>query len=331
MNELTIAWMTARKDAKFDWFCDSLHAECGGSYFGLTVMAIDYWANPYGCTTSLHEDRRAYILQSLRCPGEQFKWSAPKPTPWQGPYRQGRKDWFAAANARNTAVCLCETEYICFVDDLTVLNPGWLAEALNAMRFEKTVTCGSYRKVRKLVVVNGEIMSWEPHLVDNGKGAQVDAGLDNRLSHIDPKATEHSCQGQWLYGCSCIMPVEALLEVNGWDERCDGMGTEDYCTGINMQKKGWKFRFAPKMLTLESEEGHHTEGQMARADYGKSPNDKSHAMLNLCLQGNGWSPVMFGNSDLRKLRTRVLEHQPFPTPPRNFLEWYNRKQIAELD
>ena len=331
---LTIAWLTSRRDACFDWFCDSLHRECGGAYDGISVIAVDYWANPFGCTPEMHEDRRAYILQSLRCRMGNFKWIAPKPNPWQGPYRQTREDWFAAASARNTAVCFCETDWLAFVDDLSVLQPGWLAEVHNAMRFEKTVTCGSYRKVKDLLVVNGEVAGFKPHLIGE-PGKQTDAGMDSRLQYVangqiaaHAKASLES--GSWLFGCSCAMPLEALLQVNGWDERCDGMGAEDTNTGINLAKKGWRFRYAPGMATLESEERHGAEPKFKCSDYGVSPNDKSHAMVALCLNGNGVSPVKFGNSDLRMLRTRVLERQPFPQPPRDMKEWYTGKLLAEL-
>ena len=329
--------MTTRKDACFDWFHDSLHRECGGSYEGLRVLAIDYWANPGGNTSAeilarpqLHEDRRTYIMNSLRCPGELFQWASPKPNPWQGPYRQTQVDWFAAASARNTAIALCKTDWICFVDDLSVFQTGWLTEVFNAMRLDRTITCGAYRKVRDLVVVNGETISFKANLVDDGKGGQIDAGIDSRLKHTKDGVAQMVQGGNWMFGCSVVAPVEAFLEVNGWDERCDGMGAEDTNTGINLQKKGWKFRYAPRMMTYESEERHHVEGQFKRSDYGVSPNDKSHAMLKLCQTGDGWSPVMFGASDLRKLRMRVQEGQPFPAPEKNLREWYTGTILSML-
>jgi hypothetical protein len=341
-NELTIAWMTSRKDACFDWFCDSLHRECAGEYSGIQVMAIDYWAAPWfdRSTASLiaqadvdslhaHEDRRSYIVNCLRAPMERFSWAAPKPCPWQGRYRQTREDWFAAANARNTALALCKTDWICYVDDLSCLVPGWLEAVYNSMRLDDTVTCGAYRKVRDLTVVNGEIVKFSPNLVDDGKGGKCDAGLDNRMKNArndDPIAA----QGNWMFGCSVVAPVKAFLSVNGWDERCDGMGSEDYCTGIAMQKRGWKFRYVPKMLTYESEERHHTEPSFKRSDYGTSPDDKSHAMLRLAQNGNGWIPNNFGIGDLARLRNRTAEGQPFPSPPRNAPEWYTGKLLCEL-
>jgi hypothetical protein len=338
-NEITIAWMTSRRDACFDWFCDSLHRECGGQYDGLRVMAIDYWANPWierivplnaaSYNTELlqrHEDRRAYILNALRCPAELFQWSAPKPNAWQGPYRQTRADWFAAASARNTALALCKTDWIAYVDDLTCLAPGWLGEVFNGVRLERTITCGAYRKALEMVVVNGELIRADPNLGADGK---TDVGLDNRVKHTREGAPQ-PCQGNWMYGCSLLAPVEAFLECNGWDERCDGMGSEDYCTGINLGKKGWKFRYAPKMMTVESEERHHSEPSFRRSDYGVSPDDKSHEMLRLSQSGNGWAPNDFGGQDLRKLRMRISEGQPFPVPPRDCREWYTKKLLSDL-
>ena len=338
-QELSICWMTSRKDAMWPEFCDSLHRECGGMYDGLRVMAIDYWANPHvtaasdneraALLTQMHEDRRSYILNGLRCPADIFQWAAPKPSPWQGPFRQTNEDWFAAANARNTALALCKTDWIAYVDDLSCLQPGWFAEAVNSMRLERTITCGAYRKVREMVVVNGELVGWKPNLVDDGKGGQIDAGIDNRAKHAkDGVATP--CTGNWMFGCSLIAPVEAFLEVNGWDERCDGMGSEDYCTGLSLAKKGWKFRYAPRMMTYESEERHHIESSFKRSDYGVSPNDKSHEMLKIAQTGNGWNPNDFGGQDLRKLRMRVCEGQAFPIPARNQREWYMKELLSSL-
>jgi GT2 family glycosyltransferase len=342
-NELTICWMTSRKDACFDWFCDSLHRETGGNYEGIHLIAIDYWACPWvrggnpvansEIVAMMHEDRRGYILNALRCYGDQFQWAAPKPSPWQGSYRQTKEDWFAAANARNTAVVLCKTDWICFVDDLTCLMPGWLTEVFNAMRHEKTVTCGAYRKVREMMVVNGELMGFKPNV--NGDGRDI--GLDSRLKHHPGEQSGPAAgglQGNWLFGCSCVMPLSALIEVNGWDERCDGMGAEDTNTGINLARRGWKFRYAPKMMTYESEERHHVEGQFKRSDYGVSPNDKSHEMLRICQTGaetkDGRRMGLAENMDITRLREKIRSRQTFPAPARDQREWYTGKSLSEL-
>lgn len=326
-DTLTIAWMTSRKDAQWEWFSDSLHNQCGGMYDNLRVIAVDYWANPFGGTPENHEDRRAYILNGLRAPGELFKWVCPKPTAWQGKFRQTKEDWFAAANARNTAIALCETEWIAFVDDLSVLMPGWLTEALAAMQYSKAVTCGSYRKIKDMMVINGEVMDgWKPHTNEAG----TDLGIDSRLKHFGRQNTDWVASGSYLFGCSVVAPVEAFLSVNGWDERCDGLGFEDACTGVNLQRKGWKFRYAPKLLTFESEERHHTEGQFKRSDYGISPKDKSHEILRMCQTGDGWSNSQtFGSGDLRFLRSQCAV-RGFPAPPKDMREWYTSKLLCEL-
>jgi glycosyltransferase involved in cell wall biosynthesis len=260
---------------------------------------------------------------------EHFAWSCPKPTAWQGRYRQTREDWFAAANARNTALCLCKTDWIAYVDDLSVLHPGWLENAFASMELPDTITCGAYRKVKDLTVVNGEIVGFKPNEVDDGKGGKIDAGMDNRMKHA-PNGDPIKANGNWMFGCSLVAPVKAFLEVNGWDERCDGMGSEDYCTGIALQKRGWKFRYAPRLMTYESEERHHIESSFKRSDYGVSPNDKSHAMLRFAENGTGKIPNSFGMGDIARLRERILEGQPFPMPARNQVEWYTGKPLPEL-
>jgi hypothetical protein len=336
---LTIAWMTSRKDACWEWFCDSLHRECSGIYDELRVICVDYWANPFGGTPENHEDRRAYFLNGLRSPGELSKWVSPKPTPWQGKLRQTKEDWFAAASARNTAIALCDTEWIAFVDDLSVFMPGWLTEAIAATQFSRAVTCGSYRKVKDMFVINGEVTEWKPNLNENG----TDVGLDNRRKSFGEgrEKADWVGSGSYLFGCSVVAPVEAFLDVNGWDERCDGLGFEDACTGVNLQRRGWKFRYAPGLLTYESEEKHHTEGQFKRSDYhfgpdkqpvegGNGRDDKSHAILKLCQTGNGISPITFGNGNLRFLKGQIAAGAGFPAPPKDVREWYTSRLLREL-
>lgn len=56
------------------------------------------------------------------------------------------------------------------------------------------------------------------------------------------------------------MPLELALEVNGYDELCSMTGYEDSQFGMRLAKAGAQFFYDTRMLTVESEEHHHLEG-----------------------------------------------------------------------
>lgn len=296
---LTLAYITFRKENHIEWFFDSLKRETQGAP-PPEVIVVDY-----------HATQREYETYGSRTP--------PKPSVWQGPHRLTSKNYFAAANARNTALCLAPDGWIAYVDDLSILMPGWLAAVQRAMR-DNYIVLGAYKKVRELSLVDDPVRaSFKEH----------PPGVDSRW----PKGSDGPVRagGSWLYGCSCAMPVEALLSVGGWDENCDSLGGEDYICGIMLEKKGYEFRYDRNMLTLESEEGHHTEPSLPRFDKGTSPNDKSHAILNRVLRGEEkCAPDFSGLGSIRAVRERVLSGLPFPVPTTPTVDWYDQQPLASL-
>lgn len=242
--------------------------------------------------------------------------TSPKPTVWQGEHRLTKENWFAAANARNTALCLCKTTHIAYVDDLSVLQSGWYQAAREAAELNDTITCGAYLKVKSLVVENGVAVSYDTY----------PGGMDNRLKHARTEISQ--CGGNWLYGCSLVAPVDALLAIDGWGEYCDGLGFEDCCTGLVLANAGYKLRYDKRLMTLESDELHFVEPPMLRSDYGISPNDKSHAALNIALQSKTFDNGYVGG--LRAERERVLRGEPFTVRNNPQHEWYSGVHLSEL-
>lgn len=304
---LTIAYMTCRKDPKIEWFSASLARETAAHPdLRFRVVIIDYFAN-FG------EDSRR--------PFSRAGWTvcAPKPSVWQGKYRLTKDDWFAASNARNSALCLATDGHIAYVDDLSVLKPGWLTYVREAIARD-SITCFTYQKVRDLVVdAAGSIVSF----------TDFPSGHDNRFGGGSDSGPV-SCGGNWLYGCSLVAPVEAFLDINGWPEICDGLGFEDCIAGIMLEKKGWAIEFDRRAVTFESEELHHVGPVMKRSDYGVSPNDKSHALLKMAQGGDGWHPGFFGDEGIRGLRQRVLSGEPFPMVGIPEHEWYTGTPLRDL-
>lgn len=243
--------------------------------------------------------------------------STPKPCVWQGEHRLTQQDWFAAANARNTGLCLCDTKWIAYVDDLSVLMPGWLERVQKAME-ENYIVFGAYKKVWNLVIEKGEAKTWEERPL----------GIDSRLS--EAKEDCQTVAGSWLFGCSLAGPTEAFLLVNGWPEWADGMSLEDCLMGTMIGNTNqYSFRYDKKMLTVESAEDHFVEPSLRRADKGVSPRDKSHRAVDIAMQSTR-SPNYFDETGIRGLRERVLAGDPFPIMKIPQHDWYDGQPIADM-
>lgn len=302
---ISVCYITNRIQPQIGWFFDSLHRECKGDYSDLTVIVVDYFA----------AERHAGSPRG-KC---QFVYTTPKPCVWQGPHRLTKKDYFAAANARNTALCLAPDGHIAFVDDLSVLLPGWLNCVRQSQR-ENYIALGTYQKVKCLEVKDGLVVSF----------AAFPEGIDSRSKLCSQPVT--SCGGNWLYGCSFAAPVEALLDVNGSDENCDstGIGSEDYCLGIRIGNlKKYSFRYDKRMMTYESEEGHRNPVYPKGTDKGVSPNDKSHSILRMAQQSK-WAPNYFGEGGIRALRQKALAGEPFPVCQIPQHDFFDGQSLSEL-
>jgi hypothetical protein len=305
---LTIAYVTSRADPKFEWFAASLKRELSANadmkLADIRVVIVDFWAM-----------ERAFEFDGLPVGFfNSFIHVTPKPTPWQGFFKQTKENYFAQSNARNTAICFAPDGYIAFVDDLSVLEQGWLKSVREAQTGEY-IACGAYRKVFKL----------------NFSGTGSASYVDNPAGH-DPRWRSGSdygtvpCNGNWMFGCSVAAPVQAFVEINGYPEACDGMGYEDCITGQVLQRRGYKFRYDRRMMTLESEEDHHVGKPMRREDPGQSPNDKSHAMLERYKYAQSFDNPF----NLADMRRSILCGGEFPVPADGAVEWFTGKKLTEL-
>lgn len=314
---LTVAYLTNRKDCRIEWFFQSLANEVArtkASWNDFKIVVVDYWM--WYDHDNSRRDEFLRKASEAGCPIPVHV--PPAPTVWQGPHKLTKEDHFDAANTRNTAVCYAPDGYIVYVDDLSVLLPGWLDGVLEAQKVHY-IACGAYRKVKDLVVENGRVVSFTPH----------PPGDDPRL-----KLTQfhHRCPSNWMYGCSFAAPVEAMLMINGqpalW---CAGMGYEDSVSGDALSRNGYVFRYDTRMMTYESEELHSQNRPFRRDDPGVSPHDKSHALLDKC-QGVKSFPNDFGGgfTKLADLRRHILGGGAFPIPTEPSVEWFTGKPLSEL-
>lgn len=287
---LTICYVTNRKENHFEWFIDSL---------------VNHDIR------NIPGDGNVHVIK--------INYDAAKPSVWQGSNRLTKTDFFAASNARNTGACLCRDEWIAYVDDLSVLMPGWLNSVREAMA-GNYIACGAFRKVKNLVVEKGNVISYEDHPA--GHDCRWELGNDNRA--VD-------CNWGQLYGCSVAMPIQALLDINGWPEDlCDGMGYEDCVTGQLLEKAGYKLKYDCRMLTLESEEGHHVNKPMLRIDPGQSPHDKSHKMLEIASKLTRFDNDFGDGHDFKSLRQHVLNGGAFPVRTKPDKEWFTGIPLSEF-
>lgn len=309
---LTIVYQTNRMNPRAEWFFESLERETGGNYQDIKIVMVDFH---YGKP-----------LRKPQCKlPPHFVHVAPKPTVWQGKHRLTARDYFAASNSRNTGICHAENGWIAFVDDLSVLLPGWLAAVRLAMA-ENYIVLGAYRKMKKLVVEKGEVKSYE----------DFPPGVDTRWNILGKQGEAVPCGGDRLFGCSLAAPVEAFLSINGFDEDCDSMGAEDYIAGMMMEHQGYRFRYDLRMLTYESEEAHFEDAPFLRIIKKMVPErvgqkDASHVMLNWVRTGGRTrSPGYFGAGGLRELRTKILAGEPFPICQVPQHDWRDGQPLIDM-
>lgn len=302
---LSICYMTNRVYPCWEWFLDSLRRELetDGDPANVKTVVVDF-----------HQRERIGSLPAhvLHVP--------PKPCVWQGPHRLTTRDYFAASNARNTALCYAQDGWIAYVDDLSVLLPGWLKCVRQAMR-EDYIVLGAYRKVLGLDVVDGRVVGFTDH----------HGGHDSRWPYgSDTWAVKHG--GGALFGCSLAGPVECFLKINGWEEKCDGMGYEDSQCGIMLSDhQCFTMKYDRRMMTYESEEAHHYEAPFLRVDKpnacGGRFKDASHAILHQTKNGKG---VSQNDYHLRDLRADILAGGEFPIPTGPTHHWPDNQPLREM-
>lgn len=292
--KLTIAFITGRAEPHLDWMLESLAPQVK-SGDQIDVLVID-----------LRGRTPAQLGGRSPTPRVRVRVALPKPTPWQGTHRVTSCDWWAKSSAMNTAIVLCETTYIAFLDDCCRLGPRWLKTVRRGESNRRSVLAGTYDKVEHGIVTP-----------DTRRG-QAPAGKRN-------------CGGGWLYGCSFALPLKWALEVNGAEEGCDGMGTEDVIFGLMLANNGRRIDFVPDMAVTQERSEIAAPGVpsigLERTDKGIAPRDKSHDAL-----------TRFGvrkrtelSPDLQALRERRADGDlAWPLPDPGMRDWYDGQLVREM-
>lgn len=267
-ESLTIGYITSRPEPNIHWFFASLRRQMKPDD-NVRIIVVDFFSQ--ACDDWTQSDvnaRQCDIFQAAEDYELMDNTSVvpPKPTVWQGPSRVTKINWWAMSNSRNTALCLCQTPWVAFCDDRTVLAPTWL-EAIERGMVGNYAVAGAYKKHWGMRVEGGVVTGYD----------KLD-GVDHRLALANGKPLK--CAGSWLYGFAAY-PLEWGLQANGYEELLDGMSFEDVIFGLVLENNGRKFCYDPDMLAFQDR----TPGQIGRAfrREDKGPvgtiHDKSHESL----------------------------------------------------
>jgi hypothetical protein len=310
---LSIVYLTSRKQSCVEWFVDSLHRQAAhvtDRKIQLVFVDTRLWYDG--------EPRRQEFIDAVAGRFD-FTHTPPKDTVWQGPRKLTQEDYFCASSARNTGCMYAKHEYLLFVDDLSVLMLGWLDNAMHAAA-NGYVVCGAYKKVKNLDVQDGVAVGYE----------EFPAGVDSRWGYGSNKGLV-KWYGSALYGCSFGCPTELFLKVNGFDELLDGQGGEDYDFGVRVERAGGKVFYNRNMLTLESEELHAQHPVMKRIIKGTpGQNDASQICLRRLIEETSRYTPMLVLYDLRSERESVLSggRPSFFDDPK--VHWYDSQPLSEM-
>ena len=300
---LTICFITSREHHEFNWFIDSLtnqmnEGECIDIIFvNLRCKKSQCWVNNPSWSNA-----KKVSLNIIETP--------PKPNIWQGEHRITKEDWWAASASRNTALCLCLTNYIVWLDDRSVLLPGWL-EGIKRAAKDGYAVCGTYEKRHGMVAEGGRII--DHGILDGWDGRADDKGI-------------RDCHGQF-WGGTMGCPTEWALRVNGFEEMVDGLGAEDYLFGMMLNNAGCRTMFDPSIAIVQDRTPGLTGTPMKKTDKGISPNDKSHAALERFGKPSRAEHVW----NLREIRNQILSGGSWPgveSFPKT--DWWDGQRVVEM-
>lgn len=343
LPSLTIAYITCRPNPRWEWFLDSLAAQTKSDEQRARIQLVfvdgklwdrDAYLGKGPVSLNLdvwHDhDRIASLAKLIQGRFPDVLHIPPKPCTYQGPWRQTTRDMFCAGNTRDTAFIVAKHEFVVFVDDLSVLMPGWLDQVLHAAE-HNYVVCGMYKKVHGL----------RP----DGSYDSI-ASTDSRWDHGSDSGLV-PWHGSGMYGCSFGLPLEAALEVDGNDPACNGQGGEDTDFGTRLERAGWPVFLNRNMLTLEDEDLHHDGSKLPQNrypvqqvflpkgydSYHHARQDEKywsdHVLLNrLNNEHDRILPTI--RNDLEKLRAEYQRSGLVPVPPFGMTDWRTGKSLATL-
>lgn len=306
---LTICMTTSRPEPELIWMLESLEKQVRQSEsISLKVMMID-----------LYKGNRNYKLEE-KLSGLDFTHAFPKPNIWQGEHRLTKQNWWAVSNARNTALCLCKTDWILFLDDRCVLIPGFMDAVREAMA-GNYIMAGSYEKRQYMTVEKGII-----------KHGGIVQAIDGRETYVKKIGYQFPfpCGGEWLFGCCLLLPLEWALEVNGYPERCNALSFEDVIFGLLLYNSKRLMKFDARAKIIEDRTPEKLGTPMRRESKERHPNDtndKAHTTLK-------WVKTAMKSDndyDIRQLRATIQSGGDWPIPnDPDAKDWFDGQLIRDF-
>lgn len=305
---LTICMTTSRPEPEIGWMLESLENQVRQSESNeIKVLVIDALKS-----TDFH--------LSSKFSGLDFTHVQPKPNIWQGEHRLTKEDWWAVSNARNTALCLCKTEWILFLDDRCVLQPGFMDAVREAMAGGYCMA-GAYEKRQHMTVENG--------VIKHGGIVQAVDGRETYFKSIGA-TMPFPCGGEWLFGCCLLLPLEWALQVNGYPERCNALSFEDVIFGKLLQNNNFPMKFDPRAKMIEDRTPEKLGLVMRRESKECHPNDtsdKAHTSLR-------WVATAMKSDndyDIRELRAKIQAGGQFTIPnDPDAKDWFDGQLVREF-
>jgi hypothetical protein len=349
MTSASIIYVTNRKNPRWKWFVDSL---CRQADFEqrryLQIVFVDSHLWRPGLSRSIdkstlgfddphfHDPDRRVELELVVNNRLDYLHIPPIPNVYEGPFRLVKESWFAASNSRNTGFVVAKYPQVIFIDDLTVLGPQWLDQALHSAH-HGYIVAGMYKKVKNLVVEDGKPVSFDEF--PEGRDSRWDYGSDGGIVPWEGS----------IYGCSFGVPLERALEIDGFEMACCGSGNEDSDFGIRLRRSGGKVFLNRNMFTMESEEDHHTEENKSKAtrdrrevlrsnlpaayDSYRIPNEaekymSDHVLINRVINEARITPILPQN--LRGIREKFLRTGLVDIPFGPALDWRTDEPLSSL-
>ena len=314
--EHSVIYITNRPDPLFAWFLDSLVLDAPAEDLAQTqLVVVDHEAKNKGRKEwfEAHENL-AKFGDVVHVPV--------KPNVWTGAHRLTPVDYFAASNFRNTGLLYASADHVTFVDDLSYIVPGWWNH-VKLSKEDQAVYLGTYEKHRHMCVKDGKLLGSE----------RYEGGVDTRRANLSLSNTKpFPCAGSWMYGCSVSGPTKAWMDINGYDEDCDSMGSEDYICGMMLELEKWPIKFCPAMMTIESEEYHHISTPVLRIIKPSGYRDASWTLLDQVRSGERRRGAFYcaESMTLAERRDRVLQGLPLPITQIPEHDWRDGQPLSEM-